>query len=141
MRKFLIVLLLSVGFAAAVQAQSASVFPTVAGDTLVMSSSSDTVTKTKQFTAGYSALGFQVNVSKVSGTVIGKAYLYSSLDGSNYVVTDSSAAFTDQATNVAFFTKVTTPYTYYKVQVRPAGAATGTMSAIVKVYYVARKHD
>jgi hypothetical protein len=123
------------------KAQSQTLIPLAAGDTLSQSASSDTVSKVIRATAGYSAMGIQVNQTKLSGTGSGKVYLYGSLDGTNYVVTDSSAAFTDITTNVAFFTKVTTPYTYYKVEARPMGAATGTQSAIVRVYYVLRKHD
>jgi hypothetical protein len=83
-----------------------------------------------------------VVTTKVSGTVAGKAYLYSSLDGTNYTLTDSSAAFTDQTTNSAFFTKTTTPYVYYRVRVQDAlGGSTSTQSNIVRVYYVLRKYN
>jgi hypothetical protein len=122
-------------------AQSPTLLPLRAGDTLVMSASSDTVTKVIPSSAGYSSLAIQVNVTKVSGTVAGKAYLASSLDGVNYTVTDSSAAFTDQTTNVAFFTKTPPPYGYYQVRVRPMGAATATMQGIVRVWFVAKKYD
>lgn len=144
MKKFLVLMVMSFGLILSTietQAQSQTLIPLAAGDTLSQSASSDTVSKVIRVTAGYSALGIQVNQTKLSGTGSGKAYLYGSLDGTNYVVTDSSAAFTDITTNVAFFTKVTTPYTYYKVMARPMGAATGTQSAIVRVYYVLRKHD
>lgn len=134
-------MLLVVGFTINTKAQNATLMALAAGDTLVMSSSSDTVTKTIRVTAGYSALGIQVVQTELSGTTAGKAYLYSSLDGTNYTLTDSSSAFADQATNVAFFTKTTTPYTYYRVQCRPMGGATATFSGIVRVYYVLRKHD
>lgn len=141
MKKFLSLLLLVVGIASTTMAQRATLMTLVAGDTLVMSSSSDTVSKVITATAGYSALGIQVVQTELSGTTAGKAYLYGSLDGTNYNLTDSSAAFADQATNVAYFTKTTTPYVYYKVQCRPMGAATATFSGIVRVYYVLRKHD
>lgn len=123
------------------KAQSATLFPLVAGDTLAMSASSDTVSKVIRATAGYSALGIQVNVTKLSGTVAGKAYLFGSLDGTNYVLTDSSAAFADQTTNIAQFSKNTTPFTHYRVMAKPVGGNTATYSAIVRVYYVLRKHD
>lgn len=142
MKKFLILLSVVVGFASTTMAQRATLFPLVAGDTLTTSSSRDTVTKTFTATAGYSALGIQVVTTKVSGTVAGKAYLYSSLDGTNYTLTDSSAAFADQTTNTAFFTKTTTPYVYYRVRVQDAiGGSTSTQANIVRVYYVLRKHD
>lgn len=140
MKKFIATLLVF-GIAIASFAQRATLMPVAAGDTIVASSSSDTVTKIITATAGYSALGIQVNTTKVSGTISLKAYLYGSLDGTNYNLTDSSSAFADQTTNVAYFTKVTTPYVYYKVQVRPMGAASTTQNARVRIYYVLRKHD
>jgi len=142
MKKFLILFLAVVGVISTTVAQQATLMPLKAGDTLTTSSSRDTVTKIINATAGYSALGIQVVTTKVSGTVAGKAYLYSSLDGTNYTLTDSSAAFANQTTNTAFFTKTTTPYTYYKVTVQDAiGGSTSTQSNIVRVYYVLRKYD
>jgi hypothetical protein len=142
MKKFLVILSVVVGIASTAMAQRATLFPLVAGDTLTTSSSRDTVTKVITATAGYSALGIEVVTTKVSGTVAGKAYLYSSLDGTNYTLTDSSAAFANQTTNTAFFTKTTTPYVYYKVTVQDAiGGATSTQANIVRIYYVLRKHD
>jgi hypothetical protein len=140
MKKFLALILVA-GIALSAASQTATLMPLKAGDTLVTSSSKDTVTKVITATAGYSALGIQVNATKVSGTINAKAYLYSSLDGTNYNLTDSSAAFADQTTNVAWFTKVTTPYTYYQVQVRNSTGVNTTQSAIVRIYYVLRKHD
>jgi hypothetical protein len=142
MKKFLIILAVVVGFASTAFAQRATLFPLIAGDTLTTSTSRDTVTKVITASAGYSALGIQVVTTKVSGTVAGKAYLYSSLDGTNYTLTDSSSAFANQTTNTAFFTKTTTPYVYYKVTVQDAiGGSTSTQANIVRVYYVLRKHD
>lgn len=141
MKKFIILSMLALVIGITTHAQRATLMPLVAGDTLVMSSSSDSVTKIITATAGYSALGIAVVQTELSGTTAGKAYLYGSLDGTNYNLTDSSAAFADQTTNVAFFTKTTTPYVYYKVQCRPMGAATATFTGIVRVYYVLRRHD
>jgi hypothetical protein len=143
MKRIFSLLLLVVGLALSTTAtaQRATLFPLIAGDTIVTSASLDTVSKVIAATAGYSALGIQVVTTKVSGTVVGKAYLYSSLDGTNYTITDSSAAFANQTTNVAFFTKSTTPYVYYKVQVRAADGAASTQSNIVRVYYVLRKFN
>lgn len=139
MKKF-ISLLLVICISVAGMAQSATLMPTILGDTISTSSSRDTVTKVIQATAGYSALGIQVNATKLSGTVSAKAYLYSSLDGTNYNLTDSSAAFANQTTNVVWFTKSTTPYTYYKVTVQdPIGGATSTQSVKVQLYYVLKK--
>lgn len=138
MKKLIFILLAGLLAFAESNAQSASLLPLTAGDTLAQSASSDTVTKTIRVTAPASALGIQVVMTKLSGTASGKAYLYGSQDGTNYVISDSSAAFTDQTTNVAQFSKSPVPWTYYRVQVRPMGAATGTQSSIVRVYYVTR---
>jgi hypothetical protein len=138
---FLLVMMASVlSFTA--QAQRATLFPTIAGDTVSTSASLDTVSKVITVTAGYSALGIQVVGTKVSGTITAKAYLYSSLDGSAYVLTDSAAAFANSAgAQSVWFTKTTTPYVFYKVMVRNIGASTSTEALAVKVYYVARRHD
>jgi hypothetical protein len=142
MKKFIILSMLALVIGITTQAQQATLMKTVAGDTVITSSSRDTVTKIINATAGYSALGIQVNATKISGTVSAKAYLYGSLDGTNYNLTDSSAAFANQTTNVAWFTKTTTPYTYYKVTVQdPIGGATSTQSVKVQVYYVLRRYD
>jgi uncharacterized RmlC-like cupin family protein len=143
MKKIVAIMALVVGMVSTNIAQRATIFPLIAGDTLTTSSSRDTVTKVITATAGYSALGIEVVTTKVSGTVAGKAYLYSSLDGVNYTLTDSSSAFANQTTNVAFFTKTGgLPYVYYKVTVQDAiGGATSTQANIVRVYYVLRRYD
>jgi hypothetical protein len=142
MKKFIILSVLALVVGITTQAQRATLFPTILADTISTSTSRDTVTKTITATAGYSALGIQVNATKISGTVSAKAYLYGSLDGTNYNLTDSSAAFANQTTNVVWFTKTTTPYVYYKVTVQdPIGGATSTQSVKVQVYYVLRRHD
>lgn len=141
MKKLITFLLLAMVIVTS-QAQHATLMSTVAGDTISTSSSRDTVSKVITATAGFSALGIQVNATKISGTVSAKAYLYSSLDGTNYNLTDSSAAFANQTTNSVWFTKTTTPYVYYKVAVGdPFGATTSTQSVKVQVYYVLRRHD
>jgi hypothetical protein len=143
MKKFLFVLLMILGLAFNTQAQTATLISLAAGDTISTTSSRDTVSKVITATGAYASLGIQVKVTKVSGTVAGKAYLYSSLDGTNYTLTDSSSAFTDQTTNTAFFTKTSVPYTYYKVTVQDAiGGSASTQSTIARFYYVFRKyHD
>jgi hypothetical protein len=124
-----------------INGQSATLMPLVAADTVDATSGLDTVSKVIKSTAGYSAMGIQVVGTKISGTVSCKAYLYGSLDGTNYILTDSSAAFADQTTNTTYFAKVTAPFTHYKVQVRPATAVATTQKVRVRVYYILRKHD
>lgn len=123
-------------------AQTAKYFPIIAGDTVSTSASLDTVSKVLPVTAGYSSLGIQVNALKVSGTITAKAYLYSSLDGVTYNLTDSATAFanTSSAQSV-WFTKTNPPYSYYKIQVRNVGTTTSTEALAIKVYYTLRKFD
>lgn len=140
MKKIVFLLLVITGlFAAKATAQSATRMPIAAGDTISTSATLDTVTKIFTATGPYHTLGLQVVTTKVSGTVAGKAYVYSSLDGTNYTLTDSSGAFTDITTNTAFFTKTSVPYTYYKVELRSATGAPSTQINAVKVYYVFRR--
>jgi hypothetical protein len=141
MKKLIFLFALVLGFTISAKSQSATKFPTIVGDTIITTGSLDTVFKVIPATTGYSALGIQVVTTKISGTVAGKAYLYGSLDGVNYVISDSSAAFVDQTTNVAQFTKSTTPFTSYQVQVRQMGGGTTTQSNKVVVYYVLRRYN
>ncbi len=140
MKKFLFLVLLAVCSYGAT-AQRATLIPLAVGDTIVTSSSADTVTKIITATAGYSALGIQVNGVKISGTITVKAYLYGSLDGVTYVVTDSTAAFANASSSV-FITKTGgIPYVYYKIQVRNVGTIGSTESMALRFYYVFRKYD
>lgn len=144
MKKFISLMLVIGLFITSATAQKASLMAIATGDTVSTSSALDTVSKVITVTAGYSALGIQVVGTKVSGTITAKAYLYGSLDGSTYAVTDSaSAAFANSAgAQSVFFTKTGgLPYVYYKVQVRNVGATTSTEALAVKVYYVLRKFD
>jgi hypothetical protein len=139
---FLIGLMVGLLFTTQSYAQRATQFPIVAGDTVITSTTADTVSKVITATAGYSALGIQVTATKVSGTVTAKAYLYSSLDGTTYNLTDSATAFANASgAQSVWFTKTTTPYVYYKVQVRNVGTISSTESLAIKVHYVLRRHD
>jgi len=145
MKKILIAMVMMVGmlsFTHNAGAQTATPIPVIAGDTVSTSGSLDTVTKIISVTAGYSALGIQVTGTKTSGTITSKAYLYGSLDGVTYNLTDSSTAFADAAgAQARWFTKATAPYVYYKVQVRPPTADGTTEGLAVKMHYVLRRHD
>lgn len=133
MKKIIFSLILAAGLFAVGNAQNATLLPLAAGDTV---SNTGTVNKTIRATAGYSAIGVQPVLTKISGTVAGKIYLMVSLDGTNFIKTDSITN-ADQTTNTTFWSKQTTPGTYYRVQ----AAGSGTMSAQLRVYYVLRKHD
>ena len=135
MKRLLLILMVGLlAFTQSTTAQRATVFPLIAGDTLT---NADTVNKVFTATAGYSALGVQPVVSKLSGTVAGKVYLWASLDGTNYVKTDS-LTLSDQTTNTTVWGKTGgVPFVYYKVQ----AISSGTVSAKVRVYYVERRHN
>lgn len=119
----------------------AASFPTIAGDTLTNAS---TVNKIFTATAGYNALAVQVNAKQISGTLTGKVYLYTSLDGSNYTLTDSATyvpvpnltGVAATYTHVAIIQKVTAPGVYYLV----SAVSTGTTSTAIKVLYTLRKN-
>lgn len=140
MKNILITMLFCIALAVQSMAQNATLIPLAAGDTLTTSSSKDTVSKVIRSTAGYQSFAIQTVATKLSGTVAGKVYLYGSLDGTNYVVTDSSAAFANQTTNTAVFIKEYTPYTYYRVEARTSDGANSTQSVIYRFYYVFRRY-
>lgn len=141
MKKFMFLLALFTATTFASMAQNATQFSLVAGDTVVTAATLDTVFKTLPVTAGYSALGIQVVATKISGTVTSKAYLYGSIDGTNYTVTDSVAFTNTAGAQSAFFTKSTTPYTRYQIQIRQPGVSTSTESLATKTYYVLRRYN
>jgi hypothetical protein len=140
MKKIVALIVMVAGIAISSTAQTFKTLELKAGDTLVMSSSSDTVSKVIPATAGYSAATFKVKLTELTGTTACKAYLYGG-DGTDFELTDSSAAFADQTTNIAWFKKATTPYSHYKVEVRPVAFATASFTGIVRISYVFKKHD
>lgn len=129
----------------------AFVFPLIAGDTL---NNIDTVAKVIPATAGYSTLGIQANLNKLSGTLttgLGcKLYLYRSInDSRNYVLVDSALyvavpvgaagsvfGATNGYTHTAQITVDRSPGVYYLV----AATSTGTVSAAVQIGYTARQY-
>lgn len=116
------------------QAQRASVFPLVSADSLT---NADTVSKVITATAGYSGIAIQPVVTKVSGTAAGSVVLYESLDGTNYKSTGDTLSLTNVASQTTIWKKVSPVPVYYKV----IGISSGTVVEILRVYYVARKHD
>ncbi|MBP7398181.1 MAG: hypothetical protein KA954_01250 [Chitinophagales bacterium] len=132
-------------FTASTKAQNgtAATFPVIAGDSLV---NADTVFKKISITAGYTSMGVQVSLKKGTGTLDGKFYLYTSLNG-NYVLTDS-ASFTavptaalisnSGYTHTAIISKSAPAGTSYLVAATQAGSLTSTP---VKVSWTARKDN
>lgn len=135
-----------IGLAFNTQAQtgSAYTFPTIAGDSLV---NADTVFKKIPITAGYNALGVQADIKKGTGTLDGKLYLYTSINGGTYVLTDSASfaavpvnALTVNSTwtYTAIITKSAPAGSRYIVAVTQAGSLT---SSPVRVSYTSRFYN
>lgn len=128
-----------------VQAQSgeASHFTVIAGDSLA---TADTVFKKFTITAGYTSMGVQVAVKKGTGTLDGKLYLWSSVNGSNYILTDSAslsavpthATLISNAgyTHTAYINKASPPGTRYIAFVTQTGSLTASPT---KFSFTARK--
>ena len=139
----------ALAFCSEAQFARAYVYPTIAGDTLNSTGGADSTGRIITMTAGYNAASFAVNVTKLTGSAVtGKAYLLQSLDGVNFIVTDSavyninplmSAKFkpngiTPSYNATAKFDKITTPSVYYMI----LATATGTVSQKVQFLYTAR---
>lgn len=126
MKQFLKLFALSVMFAiGAISTESNAQAVAMAGSDTVINTG--TVSCTYRVTGKPTYVVVQNVVTKVSGTVAAKTYLYASADGVNYVVIDS-VTNTNQATNTKIWI-VANPkaYTHYKVSY----TGTGTMSAIL----------
>lgn len=114
---------------------------TVAGDTIITSSSRDTVVKYVSVTGDYSTASFKVKYTKISGTVALKAYIYPG-DGTDYetAATDSSAAFSD-ASGYLYLNKAAPPYTHYRIEFRNPNGAVSTQSVKIVVSQCLKKYD
>jgi hypothetical protein len=139
MKNFITMMVLSFAILITTQltAQRATLMPLVAGDTIV---NTGTVNKVFTATAGYSSVGIHVVVTKISGTVAGTVTPQVSLDGTNWLTLPGATALTntDQTTNTQVW-NITggVPWTHFRIR----GAGSGTMSAVLRVYYVLRKYD
>ncbi len=138
MKRILFLFTLVLGIVASTVAQRATLMPLVAGDTIV---NAGAVNKTFLVTAGYSIVGIQVVVNKISGIVAGTVTPQVSMDGTNYLTLPGATALTlaDQAVNTQVWSSSAggAHFVYYRVR----GVGSGTMSAQMRVYYVLRRHD
>lgn len=146
MKKFLILcaVMLGIGHFAQAQFGKAYTFPLVKGDT---ATTTDTVFKSFTTTAGYSVVGIQASIAKLTGTPAGKVLLYQSIDGVNYIETDSvslAAPIISSATpGTSFLTgqiqkTVGTPMVYYIVAVTNTA---GSSSGVATVSYTIRRNQ
>lgn len=134
MKKFLLLALsFSLTFSV-IQAQRATTISLAAGDTVT---NTGTASKVFTLTAGYDGVVIQAIVTKLSGTGAGTVQLFGSLDGTNYKQIGSDYTVTNTTTQSQMF-YVTAPVPVY-LKVLETGS--GTMSAVLTVKYVARKHD
>jgi hypothetical protein len=123
MKKFLFLLMLFPLFA-----MSQSFTQTVSNPTgAITNTSVDTmnITTPRDFTS----VGIQPVITTATGTMAGKAYLYGSLDGVNFVLNDSLALAT-VTTNTTIWTKTNPVFTYWRITVGGATTVTATASAI-----------
>ena len=90
----------------------------------------DTGSDTLSFSTvkSYSVVGIQPVITKATGTMAGKSYLYGSLDGTNYVLRDS-LTLGNTATNTAIWSLSNPPYIYYRIITGGATSVTGTTAA------------
>lgn len=134
---FLLVMVASLLSFTETKAQRYTALPLIAGDTIA---NHDTVSKTIPATAGYSTGSFKVEYTKISGTVDLKAYLYGG-DGTDFDLTDSSAAFTNGSGAVYINKTGGLPYSHYRVQVRPPTTDAATQSVKIVVKPLLKKYD
>jgi hypothetical protein len=136
MKKLLFLFALVIASFSITHAQSATLLPLVAGDTLT---NTDTLYKNISVTAGYSVLGLQVNVTKISGTVAGNVVLIGSLDGTNYqpVLGDTVALANTTGVQTLKFRRVAPEGTSYRLLF----ISSGTQSYVPRIYYVLKKYD
>ena len=76
----------------------------------------------------YSVVGIQPVITKATGTMAGKSYLYGSLDGTNYVLSDS-LTLGNVTTNTTIWSLSNPTYIYYRIITGGATTVTGTTAA------------
>lgn len=81
---------------------------------------------------GYAVGAFQVQNTKVSGTVAGKTYFEASVNGTNYVTLDSLTN-TNITTNTKIFIDAPCKYPYYRL--RSVGSGTMSMITSAKAHF------
>lgn len=102
------------------------------GDTLTNAATLYHSLKVKE---SYSSVGFQVVVSKLSGTIAGTSFIQGSLDGTNYVSISDTLALTNVTTNTDIWLEKPSSYLYYRIKT----TGSGTMSGRVYGYFLGKK--
>jgi hypothetical protein len=112
-------------------AQPAQKIEFVGVDTLV---NADTVVKNLTLSTTLNGIILQPVITRVSGTAAGKVVLSQSIDGTNYIPTDS-LVLTNQLTNTTFITKSQPTALYYRLTF----ISSGTTVLWPQLWYLSRK--
>lgn len=134
MKSLFLVLSLVVGIMIQSFAQTETVMPLKAGDTVV---NTGTASKVIKLTAGYAGVAIQAKATEISGTSGGSIKVQGSLDNTNWTDIGSAYTVTDVASQSTMF-YVTAPVPVY---LRVLQTGTGTMSSVLSVRYVLRKYN
>lgn len=103
-----------------------------AADTLT---NADTIVKDITISNSTEAVLFQPVITRLSGTAAGKVYFSQSVNGVNYILTDS-VTLSNVVTNTAFISKVSPVAPYYRIQF----ISSGTTALIPRLWYYQRKN-
>ena len=122
--------MLLTGFLVSQQAHSQAAFvgTTTNSSRAILNATQDTALYNT--TSSYSVISLQVKVTKSSGTMAGKAYIWSSPDGANYTLRDSTT-LTDVTTQYAVFDYTGQVRRYWMVIQKGATTVAGTLNAKV----------
>ena len=129
MKKLLLSLVVLISFSASAQTTQSVYFS--GADTLT---NADTIVKNLTLSTTANGIILQPVVTRVSGTAAGKVVLLQSIDGTNFIRTDS-IAFTNVVTNTGFITKSQPLAPYYRVEF----VSSGTTVLWPQLWYFIRK--
>jgi hypothetical protein len=113
-------------------AQPSYSVPFTGADTLT---NTDTVVVNLALSSILDGVILQPVITRVSGTAAGKVVLTQSLNGVNYIRTDS-VALTNIATNTFFISKSTPVATFYRIEF----TSSGTTVLVPQLWYFQRKN-
>jgi hypothetical protein len=124
MKTFLLITLALVSFGIAGISQQQFAF-TGGKDSLV---NTDTSYASAIVPGNVTSAAIQLTVSNHSGTLAGKAYLQGSVDGTNYIVVDSTT-FVAGASYTKVWTPTAFPYLRYRIQAIASGTQVSYLAA------------
>ena len=133
MKKFLVLLFLIASLTVSAQFSTGVRLPIATTDSMEVGQL--TVTKYITLGSGYSTVSIQPTVTEFSGTTAGKVKLYGSIDAVNYVQLDSLVLADVTTVQTKIWNITPNKYAKYKIE----GVGVGTMNAVLRVWYLARK--